>query len=154
MFLNYTDPAKGALIRAAAPTRPFRYCSIMKSLVAFTLSSLLVAAMFSPNGANGQDTTRKFRSGISGRVTDTNGAVIVRARITIVARSTGGNLIRTTNDEGQYVSDLDPDTYDVVAEANGFKTATRRSIPVFREAHSYVDFVLNQPDDVIRRVRQ
>lgn len=125
----------------------------MKSLVAFTLSSLLVAVMFAPNGANGQRTTQKFRSGISGRLTDTNGAAIVRARITIVARSTKRNVIRTTNDEGQYVADLDPDTYDVVAEANGFKTTTRRSIPVLRNSRSYVDFVLNQPDDVLRKVR-
>jgi hypothetical protein len=55
---------------------------------------------------------------------------------------------RTTNDEGQYVADLEPDTYDVVAAAEGFKTANRKSIPVLRDSRSYVDFVLYESQGV------
>jgi hypothetical protein len=59
-------------------------------------------------------------------------------------------VIRSTNDEGQYIADLDPDTYDVIAEANGFKTATRKSIPV-AGGRSYVDFVLSESEGAIIR---
>ena len=77
----------------------------------------------------------------------------VRARITIVARSSKRTVYRTTNDEGQYVADLDPDSYHVIAEANGFKTAVRQSIPVLRDSRSYVDFTLTEPDDIPRTAR-
>lgn len=119
----------------------------MKSLVALALSSLLLAALATTNASH-ESTTEKFRSGISGRVTDRNGAVVVRARIAIVARSSNRSVIRTTNDEGQYVADLEPDTYDVVAAAEGFKTANRKSIPVLRDSRSYVDFVLYESQGV------
>lgn len=121
---------------------------LMNSLVAFVLSSLLLLAVFATTDASGERTTQKFRSGISGRVTDRNGAVVVRARITIVARSSNRSVNRTTNDEGQYVADLEPDTYDVVAAAEGFKTANRNSIPVLRDSRSYVDFVLYESQGV------
>lgn len=114
----------------------------MKSLVAFALSSSLLLALSATTGANGERPIQKFHSGISGRVTDRNGAVVARARITIAAPSSNHSVIRTTNDEGQYVADLEPDTYDVVAAAEGFKTANRKSIPVLSESRSYVDFVL------------
>ena len=123
----------------------------MKRLFAFTLSSVLATGVFATIGASGRSTAAKFHSGISGRVTDRNGAVVVRARITISASTSKRSVIRTTNDEGQYAVDLEPGTYDVIAEANGFKTAHRESIPIARESRSYVDFVLYESESVIRR---
>jgi len=49
-----------------------------------------------------------------------------------------------TDDEGRYIAGLDPDTYDVIAEATGFKAGYRKSIPIARDARSYVDFVLSE----------
>jgi len=123
----------------------------MKYFIAFTLCLVLVTSA-STNARNHSRAPQKFRSGISGRITDRNGAVVVRAKITIVARSSNASVSRTSNDEGQYVADLDPDVYDVFVDANGFKKAKRKSIPVEREGRNYVDFVLELPDDVIRKV--
>lgn len=114
----------------------------MKYRISF--ATIMCALALVTIGASGQRATQTFHSGISGRVTDRNGAVVVRARITIVAGSSKQSVIRTTNDEGQYVADLEPDIYDVSAEASGFKTVYRKSIPVSRESRSYVDFVLQE----------
>jgi hypothetical protein len=122
----------------------------MKYLIAITLSLVLMASA-SINARSHSRAAQKFRSGISGRITDQNGAVVVRARITIVARSSNASVSRTSNDEGQYAADLDPDVYDVFVDANGFKKAKRKSIPVEREGRNYVDFVLELPDDIIRK---
>ena len=113
----------------------------MKHLSAIALM-LVLAASPSTNARNHSGAAQKFRSGISGRITDRNGAVVVRAKITIVARSSKADVYRISNDEGQYAADLEPDVYDVFAEANGFKKAKRESIPVEREGRNYVDFVL------------
>jgi len=113
----------------------------MKYVIAITLS-LLLAASASTHARAYSHVPREFRSGISGRITDRNGSVVVGAKITIFARSSNANVHRTSNDEGQYAADLDPDVYDVLVDANGFKKATRKSIPVEREGRNYVDFVL------------
>jgi hypothetical protein len=123
----------------------------MKYFIAFTLSLVLVTSA-STNTRNHSRASQKFRSGISGRITDRNGAVVVRAKITIIARSSNASVSRISNDEGQYAADLDPDVYDVFVDANGFKKAKRKSIQVEREGRNYVDFVLELPDDVIRKV--
>ena len=84
----------------------------------------------------------KFKSGIAGRLTDPNGAVIAGATIRIITRSTKKLVSFTSDDKGEYIANLDPDIYDLEADAAGFKKARRKSIPVEREARSYVDFVL------------
>jgi len=113
----------------------------MKYVIAVTLS-LLLAASASTHARGYSHVPQGFRSGISGRISDRNGSVVLGARITIIARSSNASVSRTSNDEGQYAADLDPDVYDVVVDANGFKKATRKSIPVEREGRNYVDFVL------------
>ena len=121
----------------------------MKHLITYVLSLLLLAGVTATNGASLSLLTDKFPSGITGRLTDQNGAVIVGARIKIIARSTEKVFSFETNIEGEYVANLDPDVYDVEAEADGFKKARRKSIPVLREARSFVDFVLKptEPND-------
>ena len=124
----------------------------MKFLLALALSSLLILVTVQSSATKGQRVPKKFRSGIAGRITDPNGAVIAGVRITIVARSSNASVVRKSNGEGQYVADLDPDTYDVVAEAYGFKTAKRKSIPVLRESRSYVDFVLDVAEPIMPKL--
>jgi len=125
----------------------------MKYFIAITLSLVFVACA-STSARSHSRAVQKFRSGISGRITDRNGAVVLGAKITIVAHSSNASVSRTSNDEGQYAADLDPAIYDVFVDANGFKKASRRSIPVEREGRNYVDFVLELPDDLIRKVRE
>ena len=111
-------------------------------LLALTFSLLLVVGSFPVSAPNAHGVSQKVRRAISGRITDPNGAVVVGAIITIVGRSSHATVIKKSNPEGQYVADLDPDTYDVVAAASGFKTATQRSTRVSRGSRSYLDFVL------------
>jgi hypothetical protein len=114
----------------------------MRYLVALVLSLLVVASFVQANGANRAHARQKLRSGISGRVTDPNGAVVVGARITIVSQSSQALVSRKSNTEGGYAIDLEPDTYDVSVEEWGFKKATRKSIKVERKSRPLVDFVL------------
>ena len=118
----------------------------MRHLIALIFSLLLVVVSFPVSATNAHVISQKVRRGISGRITDPNGGVVPSAKITIVGRSSHMSVIKKSNVEGQYAADLDPDTYDVVAAAPGFKTATRTSIGVSRGSRSYVDFVLYPGD--------
>ena len=123
----------------------------MKRLLALTFSSLLVVVSFPVSATNAHGVSKKVRRAISGRVTDPNGAVVVAAKITIVGRSSHTTVVKRSDTKGQYVADLEPDTYDVTAAAPGFKTATR-STGVLRGSRSYMDFVLYPGDPVSPRV--
>jgi hypothetical protein len=117
----------------------------MKRLLALTFSVLLGVVSFPVSAANAHGVSQKVRRGISGRITDPNGALIIGAKITIVGRSSQATVVKNSNAKGQYAADLDPDTYDVTATAPGFKTATR-STGVVRGSRSYMDFVLYPGD--------
>ena len=117
----------------------------MKRLLALKISLLLVVVSFPVSAANAHGVSQKVRRGISGRITDPNGGVVAGAKITIVGRSSHTTVIRKSNAKGQYVADLDPDTYDVTAGAPGFKTVTRTT-GVVRGSRSYMDFVLYPGD--------
>jgi hypothetical protein len=113
----------------------------MKYPIAFTFSLLLVFGLSSLSVAKSQDSARKVRRAISGRITDPNGALVVGATITIVRRSSHAPIVKRSNRKGQYAADLEPDTYDVTVTAPGFKTVMR-STGVVGGSHSYMDFVL------------
>ena len=117
-----------------------------KHVLALTFSFLLVVS-FPASAANPHGASQRVRRAISGRITDPNGAVVVAAKITIVGRSSLTTVIKRSDTKGQYVADLEPDTYDVTAAAPGFKTATR-STGVLRGSRSYMDFVLYPADPV------
>lgn len=114
----------------------------MRYLVAFLASMILFVTFSSSNVGTNSLVQTKFKSGISGRVTDPSGAVIVGASVHLVARATRRTVSVNTNDSGEYAADLEPEIYDVEAEAAGFKKARRKYIPVQREARSFVDFML------------
>ena len=118
----------------------------MKRLLALTFSLLLVIVSLPVSATNAHGVSQKVRRAISGRITDPNGAVVPGAKITIVGRTSHTSVVKWSNAKGEYVADLDPDTYNVVAAASGFKTATRRSTRVSRGSRSYLDFVLYPGD--------
>jgi hypothetical protein len=71
------------------------------------------------------------RGGISGTVIDQNGAAIPGATVTITNSGTGQKQTVTTSEDGAFqVQSLDPVTYVITVEAQGFKTATVRSLKV------------------------
>jgi hypothetical protein len=66
---------------------------------------------------------------ISGTVTDTSNAVVGGAKVTITSTTTG--LVRggVTNNSGEYVvTNLKPDTYNVVIEHEGFQKYSTRTV--------------------------
>src|SRR5260370_18176030 len=80
----------------------------MKRLLALTFSLLLVVVSFPVGATNAHGVSQKVRRGISGRITDPNGALVVGAKITIVGRSSHTTVVKKSNVKGQYVADLDP----------------------------------------------
>ena len=59
---------------------------------------------------------------LSGRVTDSAGAVIAGVKVTVTQKATSANRMTTTNSEGLYVlTSLPPGEYDFVFEQTGFK---------------------------------
>jgi len=71
------------------------------------------------------------RGRISGQVTDSTGATIPHAKITIENLGTHVERTLETNGEGAYVAtDIEPGMYSAKAEAKGFKTVVRDSLQV------------------------
>src|SRR5262245_52677896 len=59
---------------------------------------------------------------LSGRVTDTAGAIIIGVKVTATQKATGARRETLTNSEGLYVfTNLTPGEYELVFEKNGFK---------------------------------
>jgi hypothetical protein len=76
-------------------------------------------------------TAQEFRGSISGTVTDSSGAAVPGAQITISNIATNTSATTTTNGEGAYTAlYLTPGTYTVLVEANGFKKLLREGIEV------------------------
>jgi len=87
-----------------------------------------------------------------GAVTDSSGAPVGNARITITETNTGISRIFQTNESGNYVvPDLPPGTYTVTAELSGFKRASRPAIDVVVNTTGRVDLVL-QPGNISETV--
>src|SRR5467141_3445061 len=83
-----------------------------------------------------------------GTVTDSSGAAVSNAKVTITETNTGISRTSQTNESGNYISpDLPPGTYTVTAELSGFKRASRAGIDVIVNTSQRVDLVL-QPGDV------
>ena len=78
-----------------------------------------------------------------GTVTDSSGAVVAGARITIIEVKTGIAHAATTNESGNYeVPDLAPGHYDVAAEKQGFKKAVHKDIEVLVNTDTRINLIL------------
>ena len=78
-----------------------------------------------------------------GTVTDSSGAAVAGAKITITEVKTGIVHSATTNDSGNYeVPDLPPGLYEVVAEKQGFKKEVHKDIEVLVNTDTRVNLVL------------
>jgi hypothetical protein len=86
-------------------------------------------------------------SGIQGAVTDQSGALIPSVKIRVVNTETGVATASETNQAGRYsVPLLNPGTYDVEAQAQGFATATRQKLKLDVQQIARVDFKLSVGD--------
>ena len=74
---------------------------------------------------------QETRGSITGKITDSQNALIPGAPVTVTNVLTGVSNKVTTNQTGYYEVDfLNPGTYSVSAEAEGFKTTLRTGIVV------------------------
>ena len=86
---------------------------------------LLLASVLSSAAAFAQIGT----STLTGRVTDTTGAVVPKVQVTVVQTATNFTQKTITNDEGIYrVLSLQPGVYRVTFESQGFKKSVRDSV--------------------------
>jgi hypothetical protein len=100
---------------------------------------LIVVVLLSSLPVYGQT----FQGGLRGRVADESGAVIAGA--SVVLRNEGTNLTVTTasNAEGEFnFPSLDPATYSITVEKQGFKKVERREIVVETQGFHTIDFKL------------
>ncbi len=99
----------------------------MKRIKRFTRSSLLIAfgVLLLATAMFGQT----FKATIVGQVTDTNGAVVPNAIITIIQDGTNLSQRVNANQNGEYViTQLDPGKYRLRVELEGFKTAVKNDV--------------------------
>jgi hypothetical protein len=88
-----------------------------------------------PSFARAQEAT------IVGTVTDPSGWVIASVAVTIVNEQTGGSRTLATNSVGQYVAPALPiGTYDLKAEASGFKVVESKGVVLNNDDRVRVDF--------------
>ncbi|MFZ0813892.1 MAG: carboxypeptidase-like regulatory domain-containing protein, partial [Candidatus Sulfotelmatobacter sp.] len=70
-----------------------------------------------------------YQGRILGTVTDSSGAVVANAKVTVTNVATNVSRTLMTNNAGEYTApDLDPGTYAVSAEAAGFKKTRSNSV--------------------------
>jgi len=87
-----------------------------------------------------------------GTVTDSSGAAVANAKVTITETNTGISHTSQTNESGNYVfPDLPPGTYRVIAELTGFKRESRAGLDLIVNTSERVDLVL-QPGDISETV--
>jgi hypothetical protein len=86
---------------------------------------------------------QRVTSDIVGTVTDPSGAVVAAARIQVKHVETGATRETITNENGYYhMPGLDPGSYEVRVERDGFKTEVRRGIGVLVDQVVKVDVAL------------
>lgn len=99
---------------------------------AFRLSVILIVAIAGTLWSVGQT----YQGRILGTITDSSGAVLPNAKITVTNTQTGTGRNLVSNGAGEYVApDLDPGTYTITVEAQGFKKteSTAVTLEVGRE---------------------
>jgi hypothetical protein len=109
-------------------------------VVAFTLFTLPFLYIVCPQSALAQ----AVYGSIFGTVTDSTGAVVPNATVTVTDVAKGTTAAVQTGPGGEYrVQHLIPDTYTVSVQASGFKTATSDNVVVYADTAPKVDLSLS-----------
>src|SRR5262245_26025617 len=109
-----------------------RFSVLSRAVLVFAFTSLL------PVAASAQ-----FKAGIQGTITDSTGAIISAAKVTLVSKETGRKSQATTSSEGTYrFLSLAPGAYKLTIEHDGFKKKELENITVSAEGVASVDVAL------------
>lgn len=132
----------GCTVTFAAPTA----CSLTKLWGMAALLATILLGFSEPVRGQAVNAT------LLGTVTDSSGAAVGNAKMTITETNTGIIHTSQTNESGNYVlPDLPPGTYTVTAEQPGFKRASRAAIDLVVNSTERVDLVL-EPGNVSETV--
>ena len=87
-----------------------------------------------------------------GTVTDSSGAIVPNAKVTVTEVNTGVNRSGQTNESGNYTfPDMAPGQYSVTVELTGFKKETRKDIALAVNSCTRIDIQLT-PGNVMEVV--
>src|SRR5512134_961794 len=94
-------------------------------------------------GSTGSAYAQLDRGTISGTVTDQQGAVVAGVTVTVTSKQTGEVRVGVTDGSGFYTfPNLPPGRYDVAAELQGFKKASRTDVQLDAGGAIRIDTVL------------
>lgn len=86
----------------------------------------------------------QFRAGIQGTVTDSTGALVPDASVTLTNKETANKQTTTTSGDGFYrISGLPPGTYQLVVEKSGFKKQVFENVVINAEDVQGLDVLLS-----------
>lgn len=118
-----------------------------KAYRAILWSASLVCLLLLPSHVGAQ-----ALSGINGTVTDTSGAAVAGAKVTVTNIDTNVSKTAVTTSAGTYyITDLIPGTYTVKVELTGFKTSVQQKVIVIGGATSTANATL-QPGEIAQSV--
>jgi hypothetical protein len=108
-----------------------------KSLFAALFGCLLTLSLLSPTAQ------AQYRASIQGVVSDSSGAVIPGATLTLVDDGTGAKQVRTSNAEGIFnFNALPPDTFTITIEKDGFQKQVLAKVQVIADQSNAVNVQL------------
>ena len=89
----------------------------------------------------------QFKAGIQGTISDSAGALVSEAKLTLTNNETGKSQEATTSNEGFYrISGLAPGKYKLVVEKTGYKQQVLDNVIVNAEAVQGVDVIMEVGD--------
>jgi Carboxypeptidase regulatory-like domain/TonB dependent receptor len=117
---------------------------MVKALKAFVTASIFVVTALLLLVVHASSLQAQTQTGtISGTATDSSGAALVGAAVTVTNEGTGAAQNLLTDAEGRYkAAELPPGTYDVQASLSGFQTVAHKGITLTVGANPVVDLSL------------
>src|SRR4051812_30686720 len=105
----------------------------------YMLGAMLLLIALSITTASAQS----FKATVVGQVTDSNGAAVPSASVTITEKETGRTQTVTTNEDGNFtITQLPPGRYDLAVEAQNFKKLLQSDLVLQTDQTQRVNLVL------------
>ena len=118
---------------------PWRRFSIQVPWIAFAAAFTILSLM----SLTQRTALAQASAGITGTVTDTSGAVVTNAHVTITNEDTGIASRTVTSSAGTYtIKGLTPGHYSITVDESGFKKEVKKGVAVEVSTNATVDISL------------